>query len=274
MLTFDREYFNLGYLDSLSYKDTLIHRIDPRIKLIITFAFIITVVSFPKYELSGLIPFLLFPVLLFSLGDIPVRFIIRKLLLVSPFVLFVGIFNPLIDTSKMHEIYGISISGGWISFISILIKFSLTVSAALLLIATTSFPGVCDGLQRLALPQIFISQMLFLYRYIFVLMDETMKIVRARDMRSFGKSGAGIRVFINLTGMILVRTIERSERIYSAMLSRGFDGKIRSLKGYSITGADIAFALLSLSGFYLLRKYNVTELLGGVIQEIMQVNIR
>lgn len=269
MFTFDREYFNLGYLDSLSYKDTLIHRIDPRIKLIVTLAFILTVISFPQYEVSGLIPFFLFPMLLFALGDIPVRFILKKLILVSPFVVFVGIFNPILDTSVMHDIYGIGISGGWISFISLLIKFMLTISAALLLIATTSFIGVCHGLQRLALPQIFVSQLLFLYRYIFVLMDEAMKIIRARDMRSFGNRGKGLRVFINMTGMILIRTIERSERIYSAMLSRGFDGRLGTVKRYSVSLSDIVFAMLSLSVFFLFRRYNIPLLFGDIIQGII-----
>ena len=64
-MTFDKEYFNLGYLDMLSYKDTFIHRLDPRTKLCATVFFVVTVVSFPKYEVSGLLPFLFFPVLLF-----------------------------------------------------------------------------------------------------------------------------------------------------------------------------------------------------------------
>jgi cobalt/nickel transport system permease protein len=268
MFTFDREYFNLGYLDTLSYKDTIIHRIDPRIKLIVTFAFILTVVSFPKYELSGMIPFFIFPVMLFSLGDVPAKFILKKLLVVSPFVIFVGIFNPLFDSVTMYEFYGINISGGWLSFLSIIIKYILTVSAALLLIATTSFPGVCYGLQRLSLPSIFVSQMLFIYRYIFVLMDETMKIVRARNMRSFGNKGTSIKVFINIIGVILIRTIEKAERIYSAMLSRGFDGRLRSSKKYKITFGDIFIALICLSAFYFLRKYNVSVILGNAAYSV------
>lgn len=268
MFTFDREYFNLGYLDMLSYKNTIIHRIDPRIKLIVTFVFILTVVSFPKYELSGMIPFFLFPVMLSSLGDIPVKFILKKLLVVSPFVIFVGVFNPLLDTATMHEFYGIKISGGWISFASIIIRFILTISSALLLIATTSFPGVCYGLQRLSLPNVFVSQMLFIYRYIFVLMDETMTIVRARNMRSFGKRGAGIKVFINIIGVILVRTIEKAERIYRAMLSRGFDGRLRSSKKYRITFKDLLIAMLCITAFYLFRKYNVAVMLGDIVSNI------
>jgi len=138
---FDTEYFNLGYLDTLSYQDTVIHRLDPRAKLVATITFIVTVVSFPKYEITGLLPFFLFPVLLISLGDIPVKFILKKVLLVSSFAVFIGIFNPLLDRQVSSSFLGVPISGGWLSFLSIMLKFFLTISSALLLIATTSFPA-------------------------------------------------------------------------------------------------------------------------------------
>lgn len=264
-MTFDKEYFNIGYLDMLSYKDTFIHRLDPRIKVITTFIFIITVISFPKHEITALMPFLLFPALIFSIGDIPAKFILKKILLVSPFAVFIGIFNPFFDTDVMYYIYRIPVSGGWISFFSIIIKFILTISSALLLVATTSFPGVCYALQMLGVPEIFVSQTLFVYRYIFVLMEETMKIARARDMRSFGKKEKGIKTFTSLLGVLFVRTIEKSERIYQAMLSRGFDGRIRTVKPYRISAADFVFFAMSLTAFYFFWKYNVALMLGNLL---------
>lgn len=265
-MTFDREYFNLGYLDSLSYKETVIHRLDPRIKLIATFAFIITVVSFSKYEISGLAPFFLYPVVLFSLGNIPAEFILKKILIVSPFALFIGIFNPLFDTDVRYMLFGLSISGGWISFLSIMIKFVLTVSSALLLVATTSFPGVCSALLNLRVPSIFVSQLLFLYRYIFVLIEEAMRIVRARDVRSFRKKGQEFSIYINLIGVLFVRTIERSDSIYRAMLARGFSGEIRTLRKYRITVADLLFLFVTIAGCSLFRTTNITVVLGDFMK--------
>ena len=147
---------------------------------------------------------------------------------VSPFAIFIGIFNPLLDTGTVAVVSGIPVSAGLISLLSILLKFTLTISAALLLIATTSFPGVCHALRRLGFPSLFISQLLFLYRYIFLLMEEAMRIIRARDMRSFGRRGTGMKVFMRLIGTLFIRTVNRAERIYYAMLSRGFQGDIPS----------------------------------------------
>jgi cobalt/nickel transport system permease protein len=243
--------------------------LDPRTKIIVTFIFILTVVSFPKYEISGLIPFLLFPALLLSIGDIPVGFVLKKVILVSPFAVFIGIFNPFFDTQPMYFLFGIQISSGWVSFMSIMIKFILTISAALLLIATTSFPGVCYGLQKLRVPEIFVSQLLFIYRYIFVLMEEAMRIIRARDTRTFDKKGWDRKTFISLISVLFIRTIERSERIYRAMLSRGFNGRIATSKVHHVSIADLIYVLITLGVFYVLRKYDISIILGTMVKGLL-----
>lgn len=92
-----------------------------------------------------------------------------------------------------------------------------------------------------------------------------MKIVRARDMRSFGKKGQGMGVFLNLTGVLFIRTVERSERIYQAMLSRGFEGTMVMPKKYRISSADIIFAVLSLAAISICRRYNLASILGVII---------
>jgi cobalt/nickel transport system permease protein len=269
-MTFDTLYFDIGRLDRLSYKETFVHHLDPRAKVIATMLFLLTVISFPKYEVVALAPFFLFPVLLMTVGEIPIRFIVKKVIAVSPFAIFIGIFNPILDTRTAAVIFGISLSAGWISFLSILLKFVLTVSTALLLIATTSFPGVCHALRRLGFPALFVSQLLFLYRYLFVLMEEAMRIVRAREMRSFGTRSTGIKVFVRLIGVLFLRTVERAERIYYAMLSRGFQGDIPSLKRSRIAFRDLAFMVLTIAFLAVLRSFPVTEGIGRVAQELFR----
>ena len=265
MSAFNPEYFNIGHLDTLSYRHTFVHDLNPVIKLIVTLVFILLVVSFPKYEIQGIVPFFMFPLFMIIAGEIPAGVIFKKLLVVSPFVLFIGIFNPMLDKEIIYRVFGVPVSGGWISYGSLIIRFILTVSSALLLIATTSFPGICLALEKLRVPKIFIVQLLFLYRYTFVLAEEVMKIIKARNMRSFGKKGKDIKSFISITGVLLVRSIERSERIYQAICSRGFDGQIRLLKDFRLRGTDILFALVTISIFIIFRKYAITDMLGGLL---------
>lgn len=267
-MNFDEKYYNIGFLDQLSYKNTFVHRLDPRAKLIATLLFLFTVISFSKYEIVALLPFFLYPMLLMTLGDIPFMFIFRKVLIVSPFAVFIGIFNPLLDSGHVTIFQGLTVSAGWISFFSILLKFTLTVSTALLLVATTSFPNVCHASRQLGIPSVFVSQLSFLYRYIFVLMEETMRIVRARDMRSYGQSGRGMKVFVHIAGILFIRTVERAERIYNAMLSRGFQGDMPAVKRFHIRARDIIFILSVAVFLFVCRLYPVTEMLGRLVQGV------
>jgi len=264
-MTFDTEYFNIGYLDTLSYNDTFVHRLDPRVKISVSFIFILFVVSFPKYELSALMPFFIYPVFLLTAGNIPLRAIAKKILFVSPFAILIGIFNPLLDTNVMLTPFGVPVTGGWISFLSIIFKYVLTISTALLLIAVTSFPGICEALERLKLPRVFVIQLLFLYRYLFVLLKEALRMIRAREARSFGKRGKEIKTFIRLISVLLLRTLEKAERIYQAMLSRGFRGEIRVFKRHNLRIHDILFAVCSITAFYIFRNFNVVGLIGETL---------
>jgi cobalt/nickel transport system permease protein len=267
-MDFDKQYFSLGVLDTLSYKDTPIHSLDPRTKVLSAMAFIIAVISFPKYEIISLIPFFIFPVIVFTLGDIPLRFIIKKILFASFFAAFIGLFNPLLDTQIMYRICGIGISGGWISFLSILLKCCLTMSTVLLLISTTSFPGIAYALGKLGIPEVFVSQLLFLYRYIFVLMEETMRMIRARHLRSFGDKGRSIGISISLIGTLFIRTIERAERIYYAMLSRGFTGNIHPLRKCSLKITDFLCMFIIAAVLILFRTCDIVGFIGRQTERI------
>lgn len=269
-MAFESAFFNLGRLDRLSYQETIIHRLDPRVKVLATMFFIIVVVSYHKYAVIDLVPFLFYPVLLMTLGDIPVPFILKKVLMVSPFAVFVGIFNPFFDGRPLAVIGGVSLSGGWVSFASMLMKFSLTISAALVLIATTSFPGVCRALRRLGFPALFISQLLFLYRYLFVLLEETMRVVRARDLRSFGRRGTGLDVLARIVTALFLRTVERAERIYRSMLSRGFRGELPVQQERSLRMADILFALVVFILVLYVRLVPVAAMVGSWAQEAVR----
>jgi cobalt/nickel transport system permease protein len=257
-------YFDLGAMDALSSFDTPVHRLDPRAKVLTTLVFIVCVVSFGRYEISALMPFFLYPIILVALGNLPVFYLAKKVLFVSPFAILIGIFNPWIDTEVLIQIGSLNISGGWISFLSIILRFLLTVGAALILIATTGYNSVCMALERMGVPRIFVMQLLFLYRYLFVLADEASRMMRARSLRSFQGKGMGIRVFGSLAGNLLLRTLDRAQRIHLSMLSRGFDGTIRLLKPMRIGWREVVFVLGWSALFVTMRAINIPRNLGQV----------
>lgn len=270
MAKIESSFLDITYLDALSYQDTPVHRLDPRVKLLTTLLFVGCVISFNKYELSRLIPFVIYPVVLVTLGNLPIAYLLKKILLALPFAFFIGIFNPLLDRAILMHLGSIGISGGWISFASIMVRFVLTVSAALILIASTGFNSVCMAMERMGAPSSFAVQLLFLYRYIFVLTDEALRMVRARSLRAFGGRGMGPRVFSYMIGQLLLRTLDRAQRIHLAMLCRGFDGEIRIMRPLKICGRDVAFLTLCSSLFLLFRLYDIPQWMGRTVMELMR----
>lgn len=263
----ERYFFDLGMMDRLSRCESLIHHLDARAKVIATFAFCISVVSYGKYTVAPLCGFLFYPAVMISLAGLPWRYLLRKLLLVAPFAVMVGIFNPLLDREVMLRIGSLPVSGGWISFMSIMFRFVLTVMAVLVLLATTGIDGVCRAFDRLGFPRVFAVQVMFLYRYIFLLTEETLRIVRARAVRGAGVNAPGIPVFIRIVGSLLVRSIDRAHRVYAAMESRGFDGHVRTMRAQSWTYRETLFVLGWLAVFVLMRSLNAVEWIGRLIME-------
>jgi cobalt/nickel transport system permease protein len=255
----------LDRLDRLARQDTAVHRVDPRAKVIATAVFILCVVSFDRYEVVGLLPFLIFPVVLAAEGDVPFGFLGRLLLAVAPFALLVGAFNPLLDRELVTVAGGIEIAGGWVSYASILLRFLLTASAALVLTATTGFTGVCLALEKLRLPDVLVTQLLLLYRYIFVLGDEALRMGRARSLRAVGRRGTGLQVYAQMLGQLLLRTFARAQRVYLAMKCRGFDGRVRVARRLHVRGADVAFVLGWSALFIVFRFVDVATLLGSLV---------
>jgi len=261
----DASFFDVGRLDRLARQDTPIHRLDPRVKLLTTLLFLVCVVSFDKYEVSALLPFFLYPVSLTSAGRVPLGYLGRRLLAVAPFAILVGILNPFLDRATLLHLGDLEVSGGWVSFLSIQVRFCLTVGTALVLIAVTSFQGLCAALQRLGVPQVLTVQLLFLYRYLFVLGEEAVRLVRARALRSFGARGLGLRVYGSLVGHLLLRTLDRAQRIHLAMCCRGFSGEIHSLQKLRIGRREVAFALGWTAAFAVFRLVNVPRWLGTLL---------
>lgn len=257
--------FDLGRLDRLAHGDTPVHRLDPRAKLLATLLFLVCVVSFDRYAVAGLLPCLLFPVTIIALAELPVGYLLKKVAMVAPLALLVGAANPWFDTAPLLQLGGVTLSGGWVSYASILLRFALTVTAALALIATTSFHGVCVALRRIGVPAPMTVQLLLAYRYLFVLVSEGGRMVRAKSLRCCHRRGEGLAVYGSLVGHLLLRTIDRARRIHCAMLARGFSGELHSPTPLHFRTRDTLFLLGWAALFLLFRLINLPQWLGRLV---------
>ena len=252
----------VGRMDELGRMDSPVHRLDARVKTLTTVAFIVTVMSFSRYEVAALMPFFLYPIALMAVGGIPAGYIGRKLLIASPFALAVGMFNPLLDQRVMGSLGSHGITGGWLSFASIVLRFALTVSAALTLVACTGIHRLCAGLERMGLPRVFAVQLCLLYRYLFVIVDEGLRMKRGVAMRSMGRRTLRFSTYVSLVGHLLLRSMDRAQRVYQAMVARGFAGQFRVLRPAAVCWKDAAFMAGWMGYFAAARAWDLAGGLG------------
>ncbi|NTV02209.1 MAG: cobalt ABC transporter [Chlorobiaceae bacterium] len=201
--------------------------------------YIVTVVSVPKYDLPGVIAFGAFPVLLATATRMPLPPLLKRLAAASPFILFMAGGNMLLDRSPVATVAGITISGGMLSAAVITMKALATLSSLLSLMSLMPFHRFGMALRSLAVPEVFVTQLLLVYRYSFLLSHEAAMMQKARDLRSFGKKGRGADITMGLIGSLLLRTASRAERIYMAMSSRGFRSALSTRPPVRISSIDL-----------------------------------
>jgi cobalt/nickel transport system permease protein len=236
-----------AYIDKFAYQDSPVHRLDARVKFIITVVFTAVVISMPRTSVSILFCYAIGPFTVLVLGGIPLRFAFKHILLVSPFVLVLALTGPFYDRSAATVAFGPWVwqtTMGWLRCFSILGKFIVTMLALISLVSTTRFADLLTGLRRLAVPKILIIQLGFLYRYLFLLIDSAHHVIRARAARAVGRVGFKneMKVAAAMLGSLFVRSIDTAERISDAMQARGFDGNWRTIGRLRIRGRDWIFA--------------------------------
>ncbi len=262
--------YNIRLLDELAEKKTIIHNIHPLIKVLTTVLYLIIIVSFNKYELSELLPLIFYPIIVIALADLPLMILLKRMLIAFPLLIGIGLFNPLFDRSTMVELPWMQLSGGWVSFLSILLKGVLTILAALVLIATTGITRIAAVLGMLRVPRIFILQLLLTYRYISVLVEEVGRTVRAYALRSRREKGISFSDWGPLIGHLLLRTIERAQRVYHSMCCRGFTGAYHTGSVSRVRTGDVFYFAGWGIYFMVVRFINIPATLGSLITGVVR----
>ena len=238
-------------IDHLSYLGGPIHRRDPRAKIVALLGLIFVTVLTPIQNLWHFPAYACVLAAVIAVSRVPVRYVLRHALLILPFVLVVAVFLPFLGGGDAvwsvrvgNLVLAVTREGLWI-LANLLVKASISVLATITLVSTTRFVDLLKGFERFGAPRIILVTLAFLYRYIFILIDEVARLKRAHDARSVGaRSWRDFHVVANMIGVLLIRTYERAERIYAAMVSRGFTGEIRTLSVLRLRPSDVVFVTL------------------------------
>lgn len=256
--------------DRYHENESFVHRLDPRVKVVTTVVFILSNALLPDgawvaFGLSWL--FLLLANLLSRLG---LGFTFKRSLVALPFALIAltVLFSiPGKPVSSFHVLFwDLTITdAGLLRFVSILIRSWLSVQMAILLVAVARFPDLIHALEHLHVPGILTTIIAFLYRYLFVLADEVFRLMRARESRSAAapgkRSGGSVAwragIAGHMAGQLFLRSYERSDRVYNAMLARGYTGHMETIHPHELRRRDyitVALVLLVILFFQLVGR--------------------
>lgn len=249
-------------MDNLSAGDSYLHRRHPLFVIVTILVYIIAVISFDTDNLSGLFAMILFPVIFFQIAGIGMGICLYKLRYVLPFVLFIGIWNPIFDTKIAMQLGNISISSGMISFCSLMLKCVCILFMSFLLMATMGIEKICYGLSVIRVPNIIINLILITYRYLGLLSDEADRMWTAYRMRSPGQKGIHFSAWGSFLGQLLIRSMDRSREVYKSMQMRGYTGDFNYLSGKKIDVNDCVFLIVSVLFIVMFRWVNVSNLIG------------
>jgi len=232
------------FIDRFSRGVSPLHRLDPRAKVLFFLPLVVLINLTPigwAAVFAGCASLL---VVLTLVARVPLGYLAKRLLIVLPFVLVVILFLPFMTpgTALWRLEFGrfvlVVTREGLLMAANVLAKALLCVFSLLLLVSTTRFDHLLRALGTLRVPRVILIILSFLYRYLFILIDEVLHMKRARDARSVNPRRVHLRAGAGIAGVLFVRTYERSERVYQAMTARGFDGEVRALQPFHFKLSD------------------------------------
>ena len=245
-------HFDLS--DQYIHHPSVVHSLDPRVKVVTTLLYIFAIGITPEgIWWAFTLQFGLLLLIVIS-AHLNLLYIVRRSFIAVPFILAALAVPFTMPGPEILHIPGLEwgiTQPGLIRFASILLRAWLAVQAAILLSATTRVPDMFWALAELRFPRSLVATISFMYRYLFVLVNEAARMLRARSSRSPKIKGAKKPSYLwqgkvagSMVGNLFLRSLERSERVYDAMLSRGYDGQMRSMVRFQMKASDWVFISL------------------------------
>jgi cobalt/nickel transport system permease protein len=240
-----------AYIDA----ESPLHALDPRVKVALTILMILLINLTPMGAFGAYVAFFAIMMAGAVIARIDPLMVARRSLIA---LLFAGAAVTLVFTVPGPTLGTVPLTGwpisepGLVRFVSILFKSMISVQAATLLVATTHFTDMLWALGALRVPAVLVAIISFMYRYIFVLVEEAIRLQRARDSRSAVIEGKGPSLLFQaqttgrMIGSLLVRGFARSERVYQAMVARGYQGEMKVINPPKATRHDLFFASIPL----------------------------
>jgi cobalt/nickel transport system permease protein len=255
-----KEMFNM-ISEPFAIGNSIVHQLDPRIRVVLTsvYAFVVAL----SYNFSVLLLALALSSVLVVISRVSFKAVLRRIIWVNAFILLIWLILPFTFKGEaLAHIGSFAIyRPGVVLAAQITLKSYAILLAFIALIATMPFATLGHALYCLRVPEKMVHLLLMTYRYVFVIEQEYLRLLRAAKIRGFrpGTNSNTYRTYSYVVGMLFVRAAARAERVHQAMLCRGFKGKFYSLQEFHVGIASWMFGLIMTAmivGLALMEWYN------------------
>ena len=245
------------FIDRFSHLNSPLHRRDPRAKICGVLFAVIVIASTPRGPLEQFAGFYLLIAALVALSRVPLRFVVTRCLLASPFIImaallpFLSLWVEGAGAPGASAFAGLDQNAEAVRFaLSVLLKAYAAIILLTLLTSTSRFDHLLWGLRRLKAPEILHVIATLMYRYIFILLDEWRRTTQARQIRTpHGLRVGRVSLFGKHVALVFIRGWERAERVQAAMTVRGFRGEFPLARVSRFQTADALFLALMMASF-------------------------
>lgn len=148
--------------------------------------------------------------------------------------------------------------------LTLILKGFFTVIASYFLITTTSIENICSALKMLHIPNILITVIMLIYRYIIVFFKEVERIWTAYQMRAPKQNGVNFKAWGSMIGSLMIRSIDKAQMVYESMELRGFNPETFFVKTQKITKRDVLYLIIGMVLLVTIRWIPIFELVGNL----------
>lgn len=231
--------------------------------VLVTFMYILLVVSFPGYDLAGLAGMVLYLLVHIIWHEISMGTMLKRTWPILLLTGAVGIANPLMDREVCVVLGDVIVTYGMLSMLTLMVKGIFCVAASYILTVTAGIGQICYALRLLHIPEEIVTVIMLMHRYLMVLIKEVERMQQAYRLRAPNQKGLRFKAWGSFVGLLLLRSMDRAEEVYESMKLRGFQGKMQHSPKKSSKGKSILYVLLWGMAFLVLRMFPVFQIVGS-----------
>ena len=264
MSKIEEAIYEIHHMDNMANSNRFLNKIHPLVKLLITVLYIIMLTSINKYDLIKTLSMSIFLIVVSIVGDLSIWHAVKKLKFILLLLFFIGITNPILDRNIYIYLGNLPIYTGVISMITLFLKGCFAIISSYFFIATTSIEGVCYALKLIHIPNVIVTVIMLIYRYMIVFLKELQRIWTAYSMRAPKQKGFNIKSWGSMIGSLMIKSIDKAQVVYESMEMRGFNPDTCFVKEQQIS--TVSYMMLLLGEMLILGIYFIPifEIVGSI----------